>query len=95
MLAVSKDNLSNLFVLIGHIFFFLFCIRFLDGVAYAAAWTSVTSILICMFPNNIASVLSWTELLTGLGNIIGMCTAEFEPSDIKINDALQCSSIKS
>ena len=45
--------------------------RFLNGFADVAAWTSIISILITLFPNNVASVLSWTEVLTGLGYILG------------------------
>ena len=43
----------------------------MNGFADVAAWTSIISILITLFPNNVAGVLSWTEVLTGLGYILG------------------------
>ena len=45
--------------------------RFLYGLADVAATTTIISILITFFPHNVASVLSWYEVLTGLGFIIG------------------------
>ena len=46
-------------------------LRFINGFADVAAWTSIISILISLFPKKVASVLSWTEVLTGLGYILG------------------------
>ena len=45
--------------------------RFLDGVADAAAWNAVVSILIVLYPNNVSTVMSWIEMLYGLGYMIG------------------------
>ena len=45
--------------------------RFLDGVADAAAWNSVVSILMVIYPNNVSTVMSWTEMLFGFGYMIG------------------------
>ena len=49
---------------------FLDC-RFLGGVADAAALGAILSILLKLFPNHTTSVLSWTEMLFGLGYMLG------------------------
>ncbi len=49
---------------------FPFC-RFLGGVADAAAWGSVVSILMKVFPNHVTVIASWTEMLLGLGYMLG------------------------
>ena len=46
--------------------------RFLYGLADVAVSTLIISILITLFPHNVASVLSWFEVLTGLAFIVGM-----------------------
>ena len=70
---------------------FDFCTRFLDGMADAAAWTSIISILICLFPHNVASVLSWTEMLTGLGYMLGILYIAIFDSNIRnLNKTLKC-----
>ena len=48
-----------------------FSYRFVDGVANAASWTAIIAILLTIFPTKTASVLSWTEVLTGLGYMLG------------------------
>ena len=45
--------------------------RFLGGVADAAALGAILSILMKLFPNHTTSVLSWTEMLFGLGYMLG------------------------
>ena len=45
--------------------------RFLDGVADAASWNSVVSILMVMYPSKVSTVMSWTEMLFGFGYMIG------------------------
>ena len=45
--------------------------RFIGGIAGAAALGSIISILMKLFPNHTASVLSWTEMLFGLGYMLG------------------------
>ena len=67
-----------------------FSYRFADGVADAAAWTAIISILLTIFPTKTASVLSWTEVLTGLGYMIGIilflvpCETQFPTFSIKL-----------
>ena len=51
--------------------FFLNLTRFLDGVADAASWNSVVSILMVMYPSKVSTVMSWTEMLFGFGYMIG------------------------
>ena len=45
--------------------------RFLDGVADAAAWGAGVSILMKLFPNKVSTIMSWTEMLFGLGYMLG------------------------
>jgi len=45
--------------------------RFLGGVADAAALGSVLSILMKLFPKYVTSIVSWTEMLFGLGYMLG------------------------
>ena len=52
------------------IFFHNF-LRFLDGVADAAAWGAGVSILMKLFPNKVSTIMSWTEMLFGLGYMLG------------------------
>ena len=51
--------------------FFSNSTRFLDGVADAASWNSVVSILMVMYPSKVSTVMSWTEMLFGFGYMIG------------------------
>ena len=45
--------------------------RFLDGMADAAAWGAGVSILMKLFPNRVSQIMSWTEMLFGLGYMLG------------------------
>ena len=45
--------------------------RFLDGVADAASWGSLLGILMTLYPDKVAVVMSYTELFFGLGYTIG------------------------
>ena len=47
------------------------CIRFIGGVSDAAAWGSILGILMVMYPGKEASVLAGTEMVSGLGFMIG------------------------
>ena len=57
----SKDNPAK------HAFF-----RFIDGVADAAAWNSIVSILMVIFPNKAAFIVATTETLFGIGLALGL-----------------------
>ena len=48
--------------------------RFIDGVADAAAWNSIVSILMVIFPNKAAFIVATTETLFGIGLAIGLKT---------------------
>lgn len=48
--------------------------RFLDGVADAASWGAAVSILMKLFPNHVSSIMAWTEMVFGLGYMLGTCT---------------------
>ena len=58
------------------IFFHNF-LRFLDGVADAAAWGAGVSILMKLFPNKVSTIMSWTEMLFGLGYMLGKIIENF------------------
>ena len=45
--------------------------RILAGVADAASMNSIASILMVMYPSNVATVMSWTRMLFGFGYMIG------------------------
>ena len=45
--------------------------RFIDGVADAAAWNSIVSILMVIFPNKAAFIVATTETLFGIGLALG------------------------
>ena len=49
----------------------MICVRFLDGVADAAAWSSIVPILMIVYPDKVSTTLSWTEASFGIGTIIG------------------------
>ena len=51
--------------------FQFFLLRFLDGVADAASWCAGVSILMKLFPNKVSQIMSWTEMLFGLGYMLG------------------------
>ena len=54
--------------------FFIHFFRFLGGVADAAALGAVLSILMKLFPKYVTSIVSWTEMLFGLGYMLGNLT---------------------
>lgn len=45
--------------------------RALGGIADVAAWGAVLAILLKVFPEKYASILSWTETFFGLGYMLG------------------------
>ena len=49
----------------------LFSNRFINGVADAAALGAVISILMKLFPKYVTTIISWTEMLIGLGYMLG------------------------
>ena len=55
----TKKNYTNFFS------------RFLTGMADAACFCSVTSMMMKFFPNNVTKIVSWTEMLFGLGYMLG------------------------
>ena len=62
-------------VVILPIFFFKF--RFVQGVADAAAWGASLSILIDLFPNKVATLMSYTEMCIGVGYMLGPALGSF------------------
>jgi hypothetical protein len=46
--------------------------RFIGGVADAAALGAILSILMKLFPNYVTTIVSWTEMLFGLGYMLGL-----------------------
>ena len=48
-----------------------FLYRFIGGILETAAWNAVTSILMALYPDKIASVMSWTQTFFGFGYMIG------------------------
>ena len=40
-------------------------------MADAAAWGAGVSILMKLFPNRVSQIMSWTEMLFGLGYMLG------------------------
>ena len=48
-----------------------YLLRALSGIADAAAWSSVLSILMQLFPDKVARIMAWTETFFGLGFMIG------------------------
>ena len=49
----------------------LFCFRFLDGVADAAAFGSMVSILMVLYPEKVSMIMASTESVFGLGYTSG------------------------
>ena len=49
----------------------MICVRFLDGVADAAAWSSIVPILMIIYPSKESTGMYWTEASFGIGTIIG------------------------
>ena len=50
---------------------FSYLLRALSGIADAASWSSVLSILMKLFPSKVARIMAWTETFFGLGFMIG------------------------
>eukprot|EP00095_Tigriopus_kingsejongensis_P010457 snap_masked-scaffold1863_size26100-processed-gene-0.1 protein:Tk10457 transcript:snap_masked-scaffold1863_size26100-processed-gene-0.1-mRNA-1 annotation:"chromaffin granule amine" len=48
-----------------------YLLRMVDGIADAAAWGAILSILMKIWPDKVATIMSWTELCFGLGYAIG------------------------
>jgi len=51
--------------------------RFIGGVADAAALGAVISILMKLYPKYVTSIVSWTEMLFGLGYMLGRIMISF------------------
>ena len=49
----------------------IFCFRFLDGVADAAAFGSMVSILMVLYPEKVSMIMASTESVFGLGYTLG------------------------
>ena len=50
---------------------FSYLLRFLEGLGTAMAWSSALGILMKVFPNKVAKVMSWTQTCFGLGFMLG------------------------
>lgn len=48
-----------------------YLLRFLEGMGTAMAWSSVLGILMQIFPNKVAKIMSWTQTCFGLGYMLG------------------------
>ena len=46
-------------------------LRFIDGMADAAPWGAIISIMMKLYPDKVATIMSWTEMAFGLGYTIG------------------------
>ena len=46
-------------------------LRFLDGVGDAASWCAIISVMMKLYPDKVASILSWSEMAFGLGYSLG------------------------
>ena len=46
-------------------------LRFLDGMGDAAAWGAIISIMMKLYPDKVATIMSWTEMAFGLGYSLG------------------------
>ena len=64
LLALNKCLLNQGFTL-------YFISRALGGIADVAAWGAVLSILLKLFPEKYATILSWTQMFFGLGYMLG------------------------
>jgi len=54
-----------------------YVLRFINGVSDAASWGSSLSILIKLFPDKVATLMSYTEMCTGLGYMLGPAVGSF------------------
>ena len=48
-----------------------FLFRFVDGMADAASWGALISIMMKLYPDKAATIISWTETALGLGYSLG------------------------
>lgn len=48
-----------------------YLLRFLEGLGTAMAWSSALGILMKIFPNKVAKIMSWTQTCFGLGYMLG------------------------
>eukprot|EP00095_Tigriopus_kingsejongensis_P008420 maker-scaffold1403_size43014-snap-gene-0.10 protein:Tk08420 transcript:maker-scaffold1403_size43014-snap-gene-0.10-mRNA-1 annotation:"chromaffin granule amine transporter" len=48
-----------------------YVLRFIEGLGTAMAWSSAIGILMKIFPNKVAGVMSWTQTFFGLGYMLG------------------------
>jgi len=48
-----------------------YVLRFLEGLGTSMAWSSALGILMKIFPNKVAKVMSWTQTCFGLGYMLG------------------------
>ena len=56
---------TTLFISLSYVF------RFLEGLGTAMAWSSALGILMKIFPNKGAQIMSWTQTCFGLGYMVG------------------------
>ncbi len=47
----------------------------MDGVGVAAAWGSIVSIMMKLYPDKVSTIMSWTEMAFGFGYTIGALKA--------------------
>jgi len=67
-----KNMYTEIFlIIISYKVIFLTFFRFIGGVADAAALGAVISILMKLYPKYVTSIVSWTEMLFGLGYMLG------------------------
>ncbi len=57
---------------LGAFLFLSYAIRFIEGAMDSAAWVSVTAIMIKLYPEKVATIVSWTETFFGLGYTLGI-----------------------
>ena len=48
-----------------------YLLRFLEGLGTSMAWSSALGILMKIFPNRTAKIMSWTQTCFGLGYMLG------------------------
>lgn len=48
-----------------------YLMRILDGFAQGCSWCAIITISITLFPNNVATVMGWSELCIGVGYVLG------------------------
>ena len=52
-------------------------LRFLSGIAEAAAWTASITILMTAFPTRMTTMMAWTEMSFGVGSCFGPSLGAF------------------